>query len=186
MFLAAVALVTFSHDVAAILYRNCAACHRPGGVAPFSLITYDDAAKRAALIAAVTAKRYMPPWLPSEPRFQHERKLSAAQIDILARWAANGAPEGDPAQTPQPPTFAEGWQLGKPDLEAAMRAPFQVPTDGPDLYQCFAIPAPADRDHYVRALDIRPGNPKVVHHALLFQDVTGTARRRDTGGVRFD
>ena len=181
MLLAAVALVTFSHDVAPILYGNCVACHRPGGVAPFSLISYADAAKRAALIATVTAKRYMPPWLPSEPRFQHERKLTAAQIDVLARWAAGGAPEGDRAETPRAPEFPDGWQLGKPDVEAGMTTPFQIPADGPDLYQCFAIPAPATQDHYVRALDIRPGNPKVVHHALLFQDPTGTARRRDTG-----
>jgi mono/diheme cytochrome c family protein len=98
--------VTFSHDVAPILYRNCAACHRPGGVAPFSLLTYADAAKRAGLIATVTRTRYMPPWLPSEPRFAHERKLSAAEIAVLARWAAIGAPQGNPAQTPPVPTFA--------------------------------------------------------------------------------
>jgi mono/diheme cytochrome c family protein len=68
--------VTFSHDVAPILYRQCVACHRPGGVAPFSLIAYPEAAKRAALIATVTAKRYMPPWLPSEPAFEHPRHLT--------------------------------------------------------------------------------------------------------------
>lgn len=181
MLLAAVALVTFSHDIAPILYHNCVACHRTGGVAPFSLISYTDAAKRAALIATVTAKHYMPPWLPSEPRFQHERKLTAAQIDILKRWAAAGAPEGNRAEMPAPPSFPDGWQLGKPSLEGGMNAPFNVPADGPDIYQCFAIPAPATQDHYVRALDIRPGNPKVVHHVLLFQDITGTARRRDTG-----
>lgn len=179
--LAAVALVTFSHDVAPILYRHCAACHHPGGVAPFSLISYNDAAKRAGLIATVTARRYMPPWLPSAPRFEHERKLTAAQIATLARWAQSGAHEGNRAETPQPPRFPSGWQLGKPDVAAEMAAPFEVPADGPDLYQCFAIPAPAGQDHYVRAIDIRPGNPKVVHHALLFQDITGTARRRDQG-----
>lgn len=182
MLLAAAALVTFAHDVAPILYRNCVSCHRPGGVAPFPLISYSDAARRAQLIATVTAKHYMPPWLPAEPRFQNERKLSTAQIAILAEWAAAGALEGNRAEMPRPPDFPEGWQLGKPDLEAAMPAPFDVPADGPDLYQCFVIPAPADKDHYVRALDIRPGNPKVVHHALLFQDITGTARRRDRGG----
>ena len=182
MLLAAAALVTFSHDVAPLLYRNCVACHRPGGVAPFPLISYSDAARRAQLIAAVTAKHYMPPWLPAEPRFQNERKLSSAQIALLAQWASAGAPEGDSAQTPRPPDFPAGWQLGKPDLEAAMSRPFDVPADGPDLYQCFYIPAAASpAERYVRALDIRPGNPKVVHHALLFQDISGTARRRDQG-----
>lgn len=173
---------TFSHDAAPILYRHCASCHRPGGVAPFSLLTYQDAAKRAALIAAVTAKRYMPPWLPdASTHFQEERRLSDTEIAALAQWAAAGAPAGDAAATPAPPRFPEGWQLGPPDLTAEMRAPFEVPADGPDLYRCFAIPAPVAQDRWVRAVDMRPGNARVVHHALLFQDVTGTARKRDSG-----
>jgi hypothetical protein len=180
-FFASTPTVTFSHDVAPILYHNCASCHRTGGVAPFSLIAYSDAAKRARLIATVTAKRYMPPWLPSEPRFEHERKLTAAQIATLRAWADAGAPQGDPALAPRPPRFADSWQLGKPDAEAEVRADFTVPADGPDLYQCFDIPAPETRARYIRAIDIRPGNPKVVHHAILFQDTTGTARKRDTG-----
>src|SRR5579883_1282575 len=179
-FWAAGSAPTFSHDVAPILYRECAACHRTGGVAPFSLLTYADAKKHSQLIATVTAKHYMPPWLPAAPKFQHERKLTAAEVTLLARWAANGAPEGNPKQTPAPPKFPEGWQLGKPDFETQMRAPFEVPADGPDLYQCFVMPGvPADR--WVRALDIRPGNARTVHHALLFQDTTGTARQRDHG-----
>jgi hypothetical protein len=180
-FLAPVPAVTFAHDVAPILNRNCAACHRSGGVAPFSLLTYADAAKRAQLIAAVTAKRYMPPWLPAEPRFEHARKLTADEIAVLAQWAQAGAPPGDLALAPPLPRFPDGWQMGKPDLEAQTRTAFQVPADGPDLYQCFDIPAPATQSHYVRAIDIRPGNPKVVHHAILFQDTTGTARQRDVG-----
>ena len=176
---------TFSHDVAPILYRECASCHRPGGVAPFSLITYQDAGKRAGLIATVTTKRYMPPWLPGAEdatlHFQHERRLSRAEIDTLARWAGSGAPEGDPAAAPAPPRFPEGWQLGKPDAEAEMSAAFEVPAEGPDLYRCFAIPAPVPHDQWVRALDIRHGNARAVHHVLLFQDTTGTARKRDTG-----
>ena len=180
-FWAAAASPTFSRDVAPILFRQCAACHRPGGVAPFSLLSYSDAAKRAALIAKVTAGRYMPPWLPAEPRFRDERRLSPAEIAAIGRWAAAGAPQGDPAAAPAPPRFPDGWQLGPPDLEAEMRAEFTVPAEGPDLYQCFAIPAVTARDRWVRALDIRPGNPKSVHHVLLFQDTTGTARKRDTG-----
>jgi hypothetical protein len=171
---------TFSHDVAPILYRECAVCHRAGGVAPFSLLTYQDAAKRAGLIAAVTAKHFMPPWLPSAPRFQHERKLTAAEIALLGHWAAAGAPQGNPALAPKPPQFPEGWQLGKPDFESEMAAPFDVPADGPDLYQCFVLPG-FSADRWVRALDIRPGDTKAVHHALLFQDTTGTARQRDRG-----
>src|SRR5579885_884981 len=89
---------TFNRDIAPILYDNCATCHRPGQVAPFSLLTYSDAAKRAALIATVTAKRYMPPW-KAEAGYSHflnERRLTDAQINMIAEWARNGAPEGDP------------------------------------------------------------------------------------------
>ncbi|HEY1337777.1 MAG TPA: hypothetical protein VGF59_09720 [Bryobacteraceae bacterium] len=173
--------VTFSHDVAPILYRDCATCHRPGGVAPFALLTYADAAKRADLIAAVTRKRYMPPWLPSEPHFRQERRLTDAEIETLVRWADSGAPEGNPVEAPAPPTFPGGWQLGPPDLAVEMRASFDVPPDGPDLYRCFVIPAPSPRDRWVRAIDMRPGDPRAVHHALLFQDLSGTASKRDTG-----
>ena len=172
---------TFSHDVAPLLYRSCAQCHHAGGVAPFPLLTYADAAKRASLIAQVTAQHYMPPWLPSEPVFEHELKLSPAEIALLGHWARSGAPEGNPKETPAPPHFTEGWTLGKPDLEAEMPASFAVPVDGPDLYQCFVIRAPSPADRWVRALDIRPGNPRVVHHVILFQDTTRTARQRDTG-----
>jgi hypothetical protein len=150
-------------------------------VAPFALLSYGDVRQRAALIATVTRKRYMPPWLPAAPRFQHESKLTDGEIALLSAWAAAGAPEGDPRLTPPAPVFSDGWTLGAPDLETAMSAPFTIPADGPDLYQCFVISAPAAENHWVRALDIRPGNPKVVHHAILFQDTSHTARRRDQG-----
>lgn len=178
---AAGAAVTFSHDAAPILYRHCVQCHHAGAVAPFPLVTYADVAKRAHLIATVTASRYMPPWLPAAPHFQHERHLSAVEIATLQHWAAEGAPQGNPAETPRAPQFATGWPLGPPGLETEMRAPFQVPADGPDLYQCFVIPIESKSERYVKAIDIRPGNPHVVHHALLFQDITREARRRDTG-----
>lgn len=173
---------TFTRDVAPILYSHCAGCHHAGSVAPFPLLTYPDAAKRAALIAKVTSARYMPPWLPAEPHFQNERQLTDGEIATLRRWSAAGAPEGNAAEVPPAPVFTEGWQLGKPGLDVQMPAPFAVPADGPDLYQCFVIPLPRSAERYVQAIDIQPGNPRVVHHALLFQEVTGEARRRDTGG----
>lgn len=172
---------TFSHDVAPILYRQCAACHRPGGVAPFSLLTYQDASKRAQLIATITSKRVMPPWLPTVPHFRDERRLSDAEIATLSKWAAGGAPAGILSTAPPPPRFPDGWQLGKPDLEAKMAVDFAVPAEGNDLYRCFVAPADIVQDHWVRAVDMRPGNPQVVHHAILFQDISGTARKRDTG-----
>ena len=172
---------TFSRDVAPILYRHCASCHHPGGGAPFNLLTYQDAVRRSKLIAQVTHTRYMPPWLPDAPHFRDERRLTAAQISLLQGWAAAGAPQGNPALTPPPPHFPADWPLGKPDAEVQMRVEYSIPADGPDQYRCFDIPAPEHRAYYLRAVDIRPGNPRVVHHAILFQDITGTARKRDTG-----
>ena len=135
---------TFSHDVAPLLYSRCASCHHDGGVAPFPLVTYADAAKRARLIATVTAKRFMPPWLPSAPRFQHEMKLTDAEIALLAalgrRGCARRRSARDAAAARSSPTRGRS---GKPDLEAVMPTAFDVPADGPDLYQCFVIPAPA-------------------------------------------
>jgi hypothetical protein len=173
--------VTFSHDVAPLLYRHCATCHHEGAVAPFPLLTYADVAKRAELIASVTARRYMPPWLPDAPRLANERRLTEAEIAVFQLWAKTGAPEGNPAETPPAPQFTEGWTLGTPNLEAEMPASFQVPADGPDLYRCFLIPLPNHAQHYIRAIEIRPGNARVVHHALLFQDPLGAGRKRDRG-----
>ncbi len=171
--------VTFSKDVAPILFRSCAGCHRPGEVAPFSLLTYADAAKRAALIARVTANRYMPPWLP-EPgygHFQGERRLTDEQITTLQQWADSGATEGDPAQLPPTPQFAGSWHFGTPDLTVRMSTPFAVAAEGADQYQCFDIPLHLSEDKYVRALEFRPGARSVVHHALFLLDAGHAARR---------
>src|SRR5271155_1119516 len=117
---------TFNRDVAQILYKNCSNCHRPGEVAPFALLTYDDAAKRAKQIAAVTSARFMPPW-KAEPGYGHflnERRLSDQQLATLRDWAAAGAPEGDAAQKPVPPKFSDGWQIGEPDQVVKMPKPY--------------------------------------------------------------
>jgi len=170
--------VTFTRDVAPILYRHCVSCHRAGEVAPFPLLSYADAAKRAALIASVTARRYMPPWLPETGygHFAGSRRLSAGEIATLREWAAAGAPEGDPAALPPAPQFPDGWQLGLPDLTVHMPEPFAVPADGPDLYQCFVIPLPLTGDRYVRAVEFRPEARRAVHHALFLLDNSHAAR----------
>ncbi len=172
--------VTFARDVAPILYRHCAACHRPRDVGPFPLLTYEDARRRAGVIAEVTTRRYMPPWKAAAGygKFQGERGLTAAEIATLRRWSEGGAPEGNPADLPSLPRFPEGWRLGPPDLAAGMAHPFPVAAEGPDVYQCFVIPLGLDRDRYVRALEFRPGNRRLVHHALLFADPAGVARRK--------
>src|SRR3954452_4707161 len=149
---------TFTKDVAPILWKNCAGCHHPGHVAPFSLLTYKDAAKRAKFLADVTADRRMPPWRAAPdygPHFMNERRMSDADVKTLARWAEAGAPEGDPKDLPPAPKFPEGWQLGTPDLVVKMKEPFTVPAGGPDVYRCFILPLGVDEDRTVTAVEFR-------------------------------
>ena len=173
--------VTFNRDVAPILYNNCTTCHRPGESAPFSLLTFSDARQRAALISAVTLSHVMPPWQPesAEGEFMGERRLEPGEIDMLRRWVEDGLQEGDPVDRPSAPTFPQGWQLGTPDLVVSMNVPFVVPADGPDVFRNFVLPIPLNERRYVRALEFRPGNPRVVHHVRMLLDDTGEFRLRD-------
>lgn len=174
--------VTFNRQIAPIVHRNCAPCHRPGEAGPFSLLTYADVRKRADQIARVTASRYMPPW-PPEPGYGElagERRLRDEDITFLQRWARDGAPEGPPAEAPAPPRFTEGWQLGPPDLVVEMRETYTVPAEGTDVFRNFVLAVPGQGTRYVRALELRPGDKKVVHHANVLLDDTGSARQRDT------
>ncbi len=173
---------TFNHDIAPILYKNCSNCHRPGEVAPFALLTYDDAAKRAKQIAAITQARVMPPWkaTPGYGEFLDERRLTDSQIALIRDWAMHGAPEGDPAGKPTPPKFAAGWIGGEPDQVIKMTAPYTVAAEGPDEFRCFVIPLNAKEDEYVNMVEFRAGNPRIVHHAILFLDSGGEARKRET------
>jgi mono/diheme cytochrome c family protein len=171
---------TYNRDIAPILINQCAMCHRPGEVAPFSLLTYEDAAKRAPLIAAVTKARIMPPW-KAEPGFgvfEHERRLTAEQISLVGEWARAGAPEGDPKDKPAVPTLADGWQGGEPSLVLKAGNGFSVPAEGPDRFECFVLPLNLDQDSYIRTAEFRPGNRAVVHHGVIYVDETGAARRR--------
>ena len=179
--------VTFTRDVAPILYTHCVGCHRPDGIGPFSLTTYADARERAPRIAAVTAERRMPPWKPAPGygRFRHERRLSDAQIALLFRWSVNGAAEGDPADLPEPPGTAGGWQLGPPDLVVTMEAPFRLPSGRDDVYRNFVLPVNLDARRWVRAVEVWPGTGggRVIHHARILLDGTGAARILDAGDV---
>ena len=169
---------TYNKDIAPILYNNCATCHRPGEVAPFSLLSYQDAAKRAALIAGAVSHRFMPPWKaePGYGDFAGERRLTDAQIALIQEWAKAGAPEGDPKLKPEPPKFVDGWQGGQPDKVLTLPAKYSLAADGPDQYRCFVLPTGLDHDVYVDSTEFRPGNRKVVHHALVFLDQSGKAR----------
>jgi mono/diheme cytochrome c family protein len=178
--------VTFARDVAPILYTHCADCHHPGAIGPFSLLTYEDAAKRARTIAQVTTSRYMPPWraAPGFGHFADERRLSDREIEVLAEWARLQAPLGDPKELPPTPVFSSSWALGEPDLVVPMPHEFEVPASGPDIYRCFVLEQKIPDDSYVVAVDFRPGAPTVVHHCLVFLDTSGAARRleKDAGG----
>ncbi len=170
---------TFNKDIAPILYQNCATCHRPGEVAPFSLLTYADAAKKASLLAIVTGKHVMPPWKaePGYGSFANERRLSDQQIALIQAWAKAGAPEGDPKNKPVLPTFPNGWAAGEPDKVLTMSHKFEVAADGPDQYRCFVLPLDSTDDVYMSGMEFRPGNRRVVHHALVYVDSSGTARK---------
>jgi tetratricopeptide (TPR) repeat protein len=171
----------FAHDVAPILYRSCSGCHHPGEAGPFSLLSYDDARKRAAQIAAVTRSRYMPPWLPEPGHgdFEGERRLTDAEIRTLSEWAAAGAPEGPENEILSAPSFPTGWQFGAPDLVLEAPAPFQVPASGPDVYWNFVLKPAAGSVRFVRAIEIRPGDRKLVHHANLLVDRSANAHLRE-------
>jgi len=179
--------IVFSNDIAPILYRHCVTCHRPDGVAPFSLITYDDARRHAMQIAAATARRYMPPWKPTASRgqFEGERRLSDTEIASIERWAANGRLEGDASDLPSPPRFSSGWSLGEPDLVVSLPE-YQLRADGPDVFRNFVVPVPGSVlgsvpgsvPRYVAALEFRPGS-RAVHHANIRVDPTPASRRLD-------
>jgi len=173
--------VTFTEHVAPIVFNHCARCHRPGEAAPFSLLTYEDARRRARTIARVTGARYMPPFKAEavDYEYEDENRLTATQIDVLRQWSENGAPEGDPRKLPKLPKFTEGWTLGKPDLIVTMPEAFDVPASGPDVYRNFVIPLKLNEDKWVRAVDFRASARSVVHHTLFFYDTTGAGKRED-------
>jgi mono/diheme cytochrome c family protein len=173
--------VTYTRHIAPILWKHCAGCHRPDEIGPFPLLSYTDAAKRAEFLVQVTSQRRMPPWKPEADfgKFHDERRLSAEQITLIGQWARQGAPEGDPSDLPTPPSFTPGWQLGKPDLVLKMAQPFTIPAGGRDVYRCFVIPIDASADLMISAVEFRPGNRKVVHHAIMFLDSNGQGRKRD-------
>ena len=174
--------LTFSRDIAPLINANCASCHRPGEVAPFSLLTYDDVKKRAKQIATVTQSHFMPPWKASEPApsaFYDARHLTPEQIGLLAQWADEGAKPGNLKQAPAPPKFTEGWTLGQPDVVLGSDEPYMLAAEGSDVYRCFVLPANYSEDRYVSAVEVRPGNSKVVHHVIAFLDTSGKARELD-------
>ena len=175
------ASITFARDIAPIIYANCTECHRPGESAPFPLQSYRDAQRHAQQIGLVVQNRLMPPWKPAPGfgHFQNERRLSQRDRELVLRWVATGAVEGDPGLAPPLPEFTSGWQLGTPDLVLELDEPFPVPADGPDIYRHFVLPSGITENRLVSAMEFRPGDAGVVHHALAYLDRSGTARGLD-------
>lgn len=170
--------VTYYRDVLPILQDNCQSCHRPGEVGPFSLMTYKQAVNWAQDIKQYTASHQMPPWKPTGGVAMHgERRLSDSQIKTLAAWADHGTPAGNEKDAPPPVKFTEGWQLGTPDLILTPSGDTILGPSGKDLFRCFVMPTNLPEDVYVSAVELRPGNPRIVHHLLLFVDTTGTGRK---------
>jgi len=175
------ATVTYARDIAPMIQTRCLNCHREGQVGPFALADYDQTAKRARQIVRVTQDRIMPPWIPSPGHdpFVAERWLTDRELELFQVWAEAGRAKGDDADLPPAPKFAEGWRLGRPDMIVKMAEPFTVPADGPDVLQNFVIPLTTIEDKLVSAVEFHPGNKRVAHHAVLFLDDSGMARRLD-------
>lgn len=173
---------TYHKDVAPILQKSCQECHRPGQVAPFSLMSFEQARKRAADLATITADRKMPPWHASTTEggpFRDARVLDAKQIATLTAWAEAGAPEGDAKDAPPPRVFPSEWPLGEPDLIVKPSEVFTLAAEGKDEFRVFVIPTGLSEGKWIQALDYRPGNTKIVHHILGAIDTRGTARKLD-------
>ena len=173
--------LTFTKDIAPIVFTSCVSCHRQGGPAPFSLTTYDEVRRRATQIATVTKSRFMPPWKvePGVGHFVGQDPLTEAQIASLDTWAKNGTPQGDPAALPPVPQLPAGWLLGQPDLIVKPSRAYTLQAQPNDAFRIFAIRLPVTKRTYVRGIEFHPGNGRVVHHANIRIDRTPATRQLD-------
>ncbi|MBX3277302.1 MAG: thiol-disulfide isomerase [Acidobacteria bacterium] len=173
------AAVTYTKDIAPILYNSCAECHRPGEIAPMSLMNYQQVRPWAKSIRERVLDGSMPPW-SADPKVGHwanDPRLSKEEIDKIVAWVNAGAPKGDDKDLPPAPKFAEGWTIGEPDVVLQMQEEYTVPADGTVPYLYFSIPTGFTEDKWIQAMEIRPGNRSVVHHVIAYaQD----ANSRDT------
>src|SRR4051812_5269825 len=172
--------ITFTRDVAPIVFAHCAGCHHPGEAAPFSLLTYEDMRRRAKQIVEVTQSGFMPPWLPKagEVTFLGERRLSEKERQTLARWLNAGMPRGDLKDLPPAPSFTEGWQTGAPDV--VLESPeYRLAAQEKDVFRNFVVTIPLTEPRWVQSIELRPTNPRVTHHARLGVDSSNESVRRD-------
>jgi hypothetical protein len=170
---------TYTRDVAPILYKNCATCHRPGDIAPMPLLNYEQTRPWAKSIREKVSLGQMPPWHSADPRgtFSNDRRLTDAEKQTLVLWANSGAPQGDPKDLPAAPKFSSEWEIGKPDLVLGMAKAFDVPASGTINYQYFTVPTNFTADKWIQAIEVRPGTRSVVHHVLVFSREPGVEPR---------
>jgi peroxiredoxin len=168
--------VTYSKEVSRILRDRCVACHREGEIAPFTLTSYAQAAGWAAMIQEVIESGRMPPWhaSPAHGTFANEARLTQAEKQTVAAWIAAGLPEGDPHDLPEPPRFVKGWRIPAPDLVVQLPRTVSIPAEGTMPYENFVIDPKLTQDVWVQASQVRPGNPSVVHHLVVFVLPPGT------------
>ena len=160
---------TFNKDIAPILFANCTSCHRPGEIAPMSLLTFKDARPWAKAMAAKVTDGTMPPWHadPAYGHFANERRLTDEQKSMITRWANAGAPEGKLGELPPAPTYAEGWNIGKPDVVLSMQEDYPIPATGTVPYEYLEVPANFAEDRWIQAWEIKPGDRLAVHHIIV-------------------
>ncbi|HEX7901965.1 MAG TPA: redoxin domain-containing protein [Planctomycetota bacterium] len=178
---AAAGEVTYAKDVAPILNKHCVACHRPGQVGPFTLDDFDQASAWSKEITTYTKRRAMPPWKPTTNAgiYYNERRLTDAELAVLERWHAAGAPKGDVKHLPPAPKFDDGWMLGTPDVVLKAEGGHVVGPKGPDEYRCYVVKNPFDEDKWVTGIEYRPGNGLAVHHIIGFLDKSDQSEKKD-------
>ena len=184
------AQVTFTKDVAPIFQRSCQRCHRPGEIAPMSLMTYQQARPWARSIKARVSAREMPPWFIDKTigiqEFKDDPSLTDEEIDTIVKWVDAGAPQGNPGDMPAAKEFAAvgDWQIGNPDIIVKFPA-YTVPAAGPDLFGDLLAEVPIFEDRYIKAIQTRSATPashKVVHHALSYSVDAAAAESMSEGG----
>ncbi len=171
--------VTFNRDVAPIFFNNCVQCHRPGEIAPMSLMSYKDARPWARSIKEKVATGVMPPWHadPHYGNFANDRRLSEKDINTITAWVDQGAKEGIAKDLPAAPQFHEGWNIGKPDVVFYLPQEYPVPASGIVEYKYFKVPTNFKEDKWIQAAEIRPGVRGVVHHIIVFAQKANEPQR---------
>ncbi len=171
----------WAQDIAPILYNKCTNCHNSNGIAPFSLITYQDAFDNSLSIQQDVNTRKMPPW-PPDPNYRHlshERILSPAEVISINNWVNNGSPKGDSTLAPTPPVYSSQAEITTPDLVSQI--PSYLVNTTTDLYRCFVIPSGLVSDKYLTEIEAIPGNRSIVHHILIYEDTSIVPSQLDAG-----